>query len=132
MLKNQDLAHQLLTMTETLIEASELLHQYTAEHNHDNFRTLSGDMYDMLTAILEAAPPLDEEEDGIHLFLAAGSEQNLKPDLVMRAFTEYIKEESDSVPFHYHRVDVYARKPKEAEDSEDHFKFISLGEWKRS
>ncbi len=72
------------------------------------------------------------EEDGIHLFLAAGSEQNLKPDLVMRAFTEYIKEESNSVPFHYHRVDVYARKPKEAEDSEDHFKFISLGEWKRS
>ena len=72
------------------------------------------------------------EEDGIHLFLAAGSEQNLKPDLVMRAFTEYIKEESDSVPFRYHRVDVYARKPKEAEDSEDHFKFISLGEWKRS
>ena len=28
MLKNQDLAHQLLTMTETLIEASELLYQY--------------------------------------------------------------------------------------------------------
>ena len=72
------------------------------------------------------------EEDGIHLFLAAGSEQNLKPDLVMRAFTEYLKEESDSVPFQYHRIDVYARKPKEAEDSEDHFKFISLGEWKRS
>lgn len=68
------------------------------------------------------------EEDGIHLFLAAGSEQNLKPDLVMRAFTEYIKEESNGVPFHYHRVDVYARKPKEAEDSEDHCKFISLGE----
>ena len=73
MLKNQDLAHQLLTMTETLIEASELLHQYTAEHNHDNFRTLSGDMYDMLTAILEAAPPLDAEEDGLHLSAAAAS-----------------------------------------------------------
>ena len=44
MLKNQDLAQELITMTETLIEASELIHQYTAEHNHDNFRTLSGDM----------------------------------------------------------------------------------------
>ena len=73
MIKNQELTHQLLTMTETLIEAAELLHQYTAEHNHDNFRTLSGDMYDMLTAILEAAPPLDAEEDGLHLSAAAAS-----------------------------------------------------------
>ena len=73
MLKNQDLAHQLLTMTETLIEASELLYQYTAEQNHDSFRTISADMYQMLTAILDAAPPLDAEEDGLHLFAAAAS-----------------------------------------------------------
>ncbi len=73
MIKNQELTHQLLTMTETLIEAAEMLCQYTAEQNHDGFRTLSADMYNMLTAIIEAAPPLDEEEDGIHLLASSAS-----------------------------------------------------------
>lgn len=81
---------------------------------------------------------MDMEEDGIHLFLAAGSEQNLKPDLVMRAFVEFVEEDIDSVPFHYHRIDVYARKTKEMETSgascieaatgRGNCKFISLGE----
>lgn len=73
MIKNQELAHQLLEMTETLLEASEHLYQYITEQNHDSFRILSGDMYDMLTAILEAAPPLDEEEDGIRLSVSSAS-----------------------------------------------------------
>lgn len=64
------------------------------------------------------------EEEGIYLFLAAGSEQNLKPDLVMRAFTEFIDKDPERVPFHYHRIDVYARTPKGAEASG---RFISLG-----
>lgn len=51
--------------------------------------------------------------DGIELFLAAGSEQNLKPDLVTDAFIGFIGEEPERVPFHYHRLDVYARCPKE-------------------
>jgi len=81
---------------------------------------------------------MDMEEDDIHLFLAAGSEQNLKPDLVMRAFVEFMEEDIDSVPFHYHRIDVYARKTKEMEISgascieaatgRGNCKFISLGE----
>lgn len=50
--------------------------------------------------------------DGIYLFLAAGSEQNLKPDLVMAAFTRFLGEEPGSIPFHYHRLDVYARRPE--------------------
>lgn len=50
--------------------------------------------------------------DGIYLFLAAGSERNLKPDLVMGAFIEFVGEEPERVPFHYHRLDVYARDPK--------------------
>lgn len=50
--------------------------------------------------------------DGIYLFLAAGSEQNLKPDLVMGAFIGFLGEEPERVPFHYHRLDVYARDPK--------------------
>ena len=73
MIKNQELAHQLLTMTETLIEAAELLYQYVSEQNHDSFHTLSADMYNMLTAIIEAAPPLDEEEDGICLLVSSAS-----------------------------------------------------------
>lgn len=63
------------------------------------------------------------EEDGIYLFLAAGSEQNLKPDLVIRAFLEFIGEDPDSVPFHYHRIDVYARNMSEPKNSH---KFIPL------
>ena len=53
--------------------------------------------------------------DGIELFLAAGSEQNLKPDLVMGAFIGFVGEEPERVPFHYHRLDVYA-KCKEGTD----------------
>jgi radical SAM-linked protein len=51
-------------------------------------------------------------EEGIELFLAAGSEKNLKPDLVMRAFTDFAGEKPESVPFHYHRRDVYALEPE--------------------
>lgn len=63
------------------------------------------------------------EEDGFYLFLAAGSEQNLKPDLVIRAFLEFIGEDPDNVPFHYHRIDVYARNVPEPKNSH---KFIPL------
>ncbi len=44
------------------------------------------------------------EADSIYMLLAAGSEQNLKPDLVMEAFLRYMKEEER--PFHYHRLDI--------------------------
>ncbi len=45
--------------------------------------------------------------EGIYLFLATGSEQNLKPDLVMEAFLKFIG--SDEIPLHFHRLDVYAK-----------------------
>lgn len=48
------------------------------------------------------------DEDGFYLFLAAGSEQNLKPDLVMETFLTYAGV-ADS-PLHYHRLDVYAKR----------------------
>lgn len=48
------------------------------------------------------------EEDSIYLLLATGSEQNLKPDLVMDAFLNYISEPAR--PLHYHRLDIRARK----------------------
>ena len=47
------------------------------------------------------------KEDYIYLFLATGSEQNLKPDLVMETFLKYIGQEQ--APLFYNRLDVYAR-----------------------
>ncbi len=44
--------------------------------------------------------------DAIYLFLATGSEQNLKPDLVMETFLNFIGED---FPMHYHRLNVYAK-----------------------
>lgn len=58
---------------------------------------------------------MDADEDGIYLFLATGSEQNLKPDLVMEAFLNYIGENPKEVPLHYHRLEVYAKSPENAE-----------------
>ncbi len=52
------------------------------------------------------------DEESIFLFLAAGSGQNLKPDLVMRAFLSYmgIDFHEKMPPFHYHRIDLYAEE----------------------
>lgn len=47
------------------------------------------------------------KEEYLYLYLAAGSEQNLKPDLVMETFLKYIGQED--VPLFYNRLDVYAR-----------------------
>lgn len=47
--------------------------------------------------------------DAICLFLATGSEQNLKPDLVMETFLNFIEED---IPMHYHRLNVYAKNEK--------------------
>ena len=43
----------------------------------------------------------------IYLYLAAGSVQNLKPDLVMETFLKYANI-SDDVRFFYHRLEMYA------------------------
>lgn len=48
------------------------------------------------------------DAESIYLLLATGSEQNLKPDLVMEAFLNYMKEPAR--PLHYHRLDIRARK----------------------
>lgn len=66
-------------------------------------------------------------KEGISLFLAAGSEQNLKPDLVIRAFLEFVGEVPDSVPVNYHRCDVYARRPEMCENVKD-FRHLNFGQ----
>mgnify|MGYP000214088228 FL=1 len=47
------------------------------------------------------------KKEYLYLYLATGSEQNLKPDLVMETFLKYIGQED--TPLFYNRLDVYAR-----------------------
>ena len=61
-------------------------------------------------------------EDNIYLLLATGSEQNLKPNLVMEAFLSYIGENPEEVPLHFHRLEVYA----ENSDTSSEEAFVSL------
>ena len=49
-------------------------------------------------------------EDGLFLRLATGSEQNLKPELVMETFAKYAKLSEPESGFRYHRLEVYAQK----------------------
>ena len=44
-------------------------------------------------------------DDGIYLYLATGSEQNLKPDLVAEAFLKFAGEDPEEIPVHIHRID---------------------------
>ena len=57
--------------------------------------------------------------DSVYLKVAAGSVENLKPDLVMETFLKYIGEEE--VKLHYHRREVYAKNPKS-----ENPRFVSL------
>lgn len=65
------------------------------------------------------------EENKLHLFLAAGSEENLKPDLVMDAFFKFTGTTTEEIPVHYHRLDVYAKNPDVSKCS-DAVQFVSL------
>ncbi len=48
------------------------------------------------------------EERGMFLKLATGSEQNLKPELVMETFLKFMNIDPETIPVHYHRLEVYA------------------------
>lgn len=52
---------------------------------------------------------MNVSEEHIQMLLAAGSEENLKPDLVMQAFLKYAGMDIEETSFHYHRIDVYAK-----------------------
>ncbi len=67
----------------------------------------------------------DLDNDKLHLFLAAGSEENLKPDLVMDTFFKFIGTTDTEVPVHYHRLDVYAKNPDYGKGN-DRTQFVSL------
>lgn len=64
----------------------------------------------------------------IELLLAAGSEENLKPDLVMDTFLKYAGYDAEQIPLHYHRTEVYARNPliQNSENIQKENLFVSL------
>ena len=66
-------------------------------------------------------------DDGIYLYLATGSEQNLKPDLVAEAFLKFAGEDPEEIPVHIHRIDVYAKNPEVAEGQTEFITLEGLG-----
>ena len=66
-------------------------------------------------------------DDGIYLYLATGSEQNLKPDLVAEAFLKFVGEDPEEIPVHIHRIDVYAKNPEAAEGQTEFITLEGLG-----
>ena len=52
---------------------------------------------------------MEVKNDVLELLLAAGSEENLKPDLVMDTFLRFMGKKPEEIPYHIHRVDIYAK-----------------------
>lgn len=53
---------------------------------------------------------MEIKEDKMSLFLAAGSVENLKPDLVLSSFLNYVSESAQEFSFHYRRKDLFAKE----------------------
>lgn len=64
---------------------------------------------------------LSIEDDSIFMRLATGSVNNLKPELVMQAFANYLQTSFHEFAFSIHRIEVYSAK-----EEESRLKFISL------
>ena len=47
-------------------------------------------------------------DDQVYMQVATGSVENLKPEVVMQAFCQYLGVDSEQVAFLHHRLDVYA------------------------
>lgn len=58
---------------------------------------------------------LETLEEEIYMRLAAGSAENLKPELVMTAFCRFAGIEETEITFAYHRVEMYADANPEGE-----------------
>jgi len=67
--------------------------------------------------MIEDLSVTDEE---IHMFLSAGSENNLKPELVIKAFCEYKGVEYNEFMHYIHRIDLYGKQDE---------KYISLNDY---
>ncbi len=53
--------------------------------------------------------------NGVELFLASGSVDNIKPELVMKSLMDYAMISTANVSLQYHRCDVYARDAENGE-----------------
>ena len=53
---------------------------------------------------------IHEMGDGIYMKLVTGSSENLKPQLVMEAFCNYLGYDYNPYAFHYHRLETYLEK----------------------
>lgn len=60
-------------------------------------------------------------EDKVYMRVATGSVENLKPELVMQAFADFLEADAEKLSFAHHRLDVYANVGTETEQ-----KFVSL------
>lgn len=69
---------------------------------------------------------MEVTDEAVRLFLATGSENNLKPDLVLEEFLKFAGEEPEHTPFHVHRLDVYAKKEGAADSGDAHVKGAGL------
>lgn len=47
-------------------------------------------------------------DDMVYMQVATGSVENLKPELVMQAFCEFMNMDKENISFWHHRLDVYA------------------------
>ena len=52
-------------------------------------------------------------EDAVFMQVATGSVENLKPELVMQAFVNFLGFNPDELTFVHHRLEVYADVGKE-------------------
>lgn len=64
---------------------------------------------------------LEVRGDSVYMQVATGSVENLKPELVMQALSEYLGVDLDSVAFAHHRLEVYANV-----GTEEDKRFVSL------
>ncbi len=63
--------------------------------------------------ILPMIHQFEVRDNGIFMQLAAGSEENLKPGLVMEAFHQFVGAEYHEADCHFHRIELYAKGNKE-------------------
>lgn len=61
------------------------------------------------------------KNDAVYMLVATGSVENLKPGLVMEAFSKYLGIDIEEITFAHHRLEVYANA-----GTEEHREFVSL------
>ncbi len=77
---------------------------YHVAFDREEFNKLTGNLSEGNSSVAEVY------DNGVTVYmqLATGSVNNLKPELVMEAFSQYLKEEYREAAFQVHRLEVYA------------------------